>query len=125
MNPKKFFAELKRPNVYKVAIAYAVVGWLLSQIAASTFPFLQIPGWATRLVIVLVLLGFPIALVLAWAFERSATGIRRTEWSALPESPSPPGGKFVAILTGLALGAAGLLFCQRSVAQRSPFSEAL
>ena len=112
MDPKKFFAELKRRNVYKVAVAYAVVAWLLIQIAASTFPFLQIPGWATRLVIVLVFLGFPIALVLAWAFEMSPTGIRRTESSALPESASPPGGKFVAILTGLAIGAAGLLFFQ-------------
>ena len=113
MNPKKLFAELKRRNVYKVAAAYAVVGWLLIQIAAATLPFLQIPGWATRLVIVLVLLGFPIALVLAWAFEMSPDGIRRTEMSAFPEAePSPPGGKFVAILTGLAIGAAGLLFFQ-------------
>ncbi|HYJ04904.1 MAG TPA: tetratricopeptide repeat protein [Chthoniobacterales bacterium] len=113
MDPKNLFAELKRRNVYKVAAAYAIVGWLLIQIAASTFPFLQIPGWATRLVIVLVLLGFPIALILAWAFEMSPTGIRRTEASASPESAAPPpGGKFVAILTGLAVGAAGLLFFQ-------------
>jgi TolB-like protein/Tfp pilus assembly protein PilF len=113
MDPKKFFAELQRRNVYKVAAAYAVVGWLLIQVAASTFPFLQIPGWATRLVIVLVLLGFPIALVLAWAFEMSPTGIRRTEMSASPESAPPrPGGKFAAILTGLAIGAAGLLLFQ-------------
>ena len=113
MDPKNLFAELKRRNVYKVAAAYAIVGWLLIQIAASTFPFLQIPGWATRLVIVLVLLGFPIALVLAWAFEMSPTGIRRTESSKSPDSAArPPGGKFVAILTGLAVGAAGLLVVQ-------------
>jgi TolB-like protein/Tfp pilus assembly protein PilF len=113
MDPKNLFAELKRRNVYKVAAAYAVVGWLLIQIAASTFPFLQIPGWATRLVIILVLLGFPIALVLAWAFEMSPTGVRRTEASAPPGSATRrPGGKFVAILTGLAVGAAGLLFFQ-------------
>jgi hypothetical protein len=79
MDPKKYFAELKRRNVYKVAVAYAIVGWLLIQIAASTFPFLQIPGWATRLVIVLVLLGFPIAVVLAWAFEMTPDGIKVTE----------------------------------------------
>jgi TolB-like protein/Tfp pilus assembly protein PilF len=114
MDPKNyFFAELKRRNVYKVAAAYAIVGWLLIQIAASTFPFLKIPEWGTRLVIVLVLLGFPLALVLAWAFEMTPAGIRRTEAELLDESAArPPGGKFVAILTGLAIGAAGLLFFQ-------------
>ena len=113
MNLTNLFAELKRRSVYKVAAAYAVVGWLLIQIAAATFPFLQIPGWATRLVIVLVLLGFPIALVLAWAFEMAPTGIRRTELEVADETAAPAaGGKFVAILTGLAIGAAGLLFLQ-------------
>jgi TolB-like protein/predicted Zn-dependent protease len=73
-----FFAELKRRNVYKVAVAYAAVGWLVIQIATSTFPVLQIPTWAMRLVIVLVLLGFPIGLVLAWAFELTPDGIKRT-----------------------------------------------
>ena len=73
-----FFTELKRRNVYKVAVAYAVVGWLLIQIATTTFPVLQIPTWAMRLVVVLVLLGFPIALVLAWAYEMTPEGIQRT-----------------------------------------------
>jgi adenylate cyclase len=66
-----FFAELKRRNVYKVAIAYAVVGWLLIQVATQVFPFLQIPDWAIRLAIVLLALGFPIALLLAWDPLRS------------------------------------------------------
>ena len=79
MSPHNFFAELKRRNVYKVAVAYAAVGWLVIQIATSTFPVLQIPTWAMRLVIVLVLLGFPIALVLAWAFELTPDGIKRTQ----------------------------------------------
>jgi len=74
-----FFAELKRRNVYKVAVAYAVVGWLLVQIATQVFPFLEIPNWVVRLVIVLVAAGFPIALVLAWAFELTPEGIRRAE----------------------------------------------
>jgi hypothetical protein len=69
VNPKNFFAELKRRNVYKVAIAYGVIAWLLVQIATQTFPFLEIPNWMVRAVIVLLLLGFPIALILAWAFE--------------------------------------------------------
>jgi adenylate cyclase len=71
MKPKHFFAELKRRNVYKIAIAYAVVAWLLLQIATQVFPFLEIPNWAIRLVIMLIVIGFPIALVIAWAFELS------------------------------------------------------
>jgi TolB-like protein/Flp pilus assembly protein TadD len=79
MNLGNFFAELKRRNVYKVAVAYAIVGWLLVQIATQVFPFLEIPTWVVRLVIVLVATGFPIALVIAWAFELTPEGIKRTE----------------------------------------------
>ena len=63
-----FFSELKRRNVYKVAVAYAVVGWLVVQVATQTFPFFEIPNWSVRLVILLVVIGFPIAVVIAWAF---------------------------------------------------------
>src|SRR3954470_10744307 len=73
------FTELKRRNVYKVAVAYAVVGWLIAQIATQIFPFLEIPNWIVRLVIVLIAVGFPIALVIAWAFEATPEGIKRTE----------------------------------------------
>jgi TolB-like protein/Tfp pilus assembly protein PilF len=73
-----FFAELKRRNVYKVAVAYAVVSWLLIQIATQVFPFLEIPNWVVRLVIALVAIGFPIALLIAWAFELTPEGIKRT-----------------------------------------------
>jgi TolB-like protein/cytochrome c-type biogenesis protein CcmH/NrfG len=73
-----FFSELKRRNVYKVAVAYAVIGWLLVQVATQVFPFLEIPNWVVRLVIALVAIGFPIALVVAWAFESSPQGIDRT-----------------------------------------------
>src|SRR5438093_8654686 len=76
---KNFFAELKRRNVYKVAVAYAVVSWLLVQIATQVFPFLEIPNWVVRLVIALVVIGFPIALVIAWAFEATPEGIKPTE----------------------------------------------
>jgi TolB-like protein/Tfp pilus assembly protein PilF len=79
VNPKNFFAELKRRNAYKVAIAYGVIAWLLVQIATQTFPFLEIPNWMVRAVIVLLLLGFPIALILAWAFELTPEGLKRTE----------------------------------------------
>src|SRR5436305_9329078 len=79
MNPANFFAEMKRRNVYKVAVAYAVVGWVIAQIATQIFPFLEIPNWVVRLVIVLIAIGFPIALVIAWAFEATPEGIKRTE----------------------------------------------
>jgi TolB-like protein/Tfp pilus assembly protein PilF len=74
-----FFAELKRRNVYKVAIAYGVVAWLLMQVASQIFPFFEIPSWAVRLVVLLLILGFPIALVLAWAFDLTPEGLKRTE----------------------------------------------
>lgn len=79
MKNSNFFSELRRRNVYKVAVAYAVVGWLIAQIATQIFPFLEIPNWVVRLVIVLIAIGFPIALVIAWAFEATPEGIKRTE----------------------------------------------
>src|SRR3989440_1884743 len=78
MKIDNFFAELKRRNVYKVAVAYAIVGWVIAQIATQIFPFLEIPNWVVRLVIALVVIGFPIALVIAWAFEATPEGIKRT-----------------------------------------------
>ena len=69
MKSDNFFAELKRRNVYKVAVAYAVVGWLLVQVATQVFPFFEIPTWAVRLVVLAIVIGFPIALIIAWAFE--------------------------------------------------------
>ena len=89
MDPKNFFAELKRRNVYKVAIAYGVIAWLLMQIASQIFPFFEIPNWAVRLVVLLLILGFPIALVLAWAFDLTPEGLKRTEWAdRKPARPS-------------------------------------
>jgi TolB-like protein/Flp pilus assembly protein TadD len=79
VNPKNFFAELKRRNVYKVAIAYGVVAWLLMQVASQIFPFFEIPNWAVRLVVLLLVIGFPVALILAWAFELTPEGIKRAE----------------------------------------------
>jgi TolB-like protein len=74
-----FFAELKRRNVYKVAVAYAVVGWLLVQVTTQVFPIFEIPNWALRLIVLAIIIGFPIALVMAWAFELTPEGIKRTE----------------------------------------------
>jgi TolB-like protein/regulator of sirC expression with transglutaminase-like and TPR domain len=89
MNPKIFFGELKRRNVYKVAVAYAVVGWLLIQVATQVFPFLEIPNWMIRLVILVTALGFPVALIIAWAFELTPEGLKRTEFAdKLPKKSS-------------------------------------
>jgi TolB-like protein/Flp pilus assembly protein TadD len=79
VNPRNFFAELKRRNVYKVAIAYGVVAWLLIQIATQVFPFFEIPNWTVRLIVLLIVIGFPIALIIAWAFELTPEGLKRTE----------------------------------------------
>ncbi len=79
MNLKEFFAELKRRKVYSVAVTYAVVGWLLIQVATQVFPPFEIPNWAERLVILAIIIGFPIALVLAWLFDFTRHGIIRTE----------------------------------------------
>ncbi len=87
MDLTKFFGELKRRNVYKVAVAYAVAGWALSQGIAQVFPVFDIPNWAIRLMVLLIIIGLPIALVLAWMFELTPQGIKRTETAdAMPEA---------------------------------------
>ena len=71
-----FIKELKRRNVIRVAIAYAIVAWLLIEITATTFPMLRLPEWTSTFVAVLVLIGFPLALILAWAYELTPEGIK-------------------------------------------------
>ncbi len=112
MNLRNFFAELKRRNVYKVAIAYGVVAWLLMQIATQVFPFLEIPNWAIRLVIMLLVIGFPVALVLAWAFELTPEGIKRAEDVDLSKSVRRKTGRKLdfLIIAVLLLVIAALLF---------------
>ena len=79
MKIDNFFAELKRRNVYKVAIAYIIAGWALSQGIAQVFPVFDVPNWVIRSIVVLIILGLPVALVLAWSFEITPQGIKRTE----------------------------------------------
>ena len=113
MNPGKFFAELKRRNVYKVAVAYAVVGWLVMQIAATVVPALHLPDGITSAVVVLTLLGFPIALVIAWAFEMTPEGMKRTENVSPNEFiPQWSARKFAAMIVSIALLAAALFVFQ-------------
>ncbi|MDQ3314456.1 MAG: hypothetical protein M3505_07485 [Verrucomicrobiota bacterium] len=115
MNPRNFFSELKRRNVYKVAVAYAVVGWLVMQVAATVVPALHLSDAITSAVVVLVLLGFPIALVVAWAFELTPAGIKRTEEVSPHEHiPQWSRRKFAALMVGVALLAAALLIFQFS-----------
>src|SRR6476660_3577934 len=108
-----FFSELKRRNVYKVAVADAVVAWLLIQIATQLFPFFEIPNWAVRLVVLLLILGFPVALVLSWAFELTPEGIKRESEIAPDPSAARRTGKRIVGLTIVAgIIAAGLLAFQ-------------
>src|SRR5256886_12126825 len=79
MSERNFFAELKRRNVHKVGVGYIVAGWALSQGIAQVFPVFDIPNWLIRLFVVLIIIGLPIALVLAWMFELTPQGIKRTE----------------------------------------------
>jgi Predicted integral membrane protein len=120
LNTKNFFAELKRRNVYKVAVAYAVVGWLLIQIATQVFPFFEIPNWAVRLAVLLIVLGFPIALVIAWAFELTPEGLKRTEAAdaGTTEAPTRHRTWIFIIITAGALSL-GLFFLGRYTAPRS------
>src|SRR5262245_54565623 len=113
MNPQRFFGELKRRKVYKVAIAYAVVSWLLIQIATQVFPFFEIPNWAIRLVVLLLILGFPVALILSWAFEITPEGIRReSEVGSRGSIRKQTGRKIVGLTIVAAIVAAGLLAFQ-------------
>jgi len=113
MKSGNFFGELKRRNVYKVAVAYAVVSWLLIQIATQVFPFFEIPNWAVRLVVLLLILGFPVALILSWAFEITPEGIKRETDVAPGQSITPQTGrKLIAITAVVAVIAAGMFVFQ-------------
>ena len=118
MSERNFFAELKRRNVYKVAVAYAVVAWLLMQVASQIFPFFEIPNWAVRLVVLLLVIGFPIALIIAWAFEVTPEGIKRTEAADAAGQRSRGGAWIYIVLIGAALSV-GLFFVGRYTAGRA------
>jgi TolB-like protein/tetratricopeptide (TPR) repeat protein len=109
MNERNFFAELKRRNVYKVAVAYAVVAWLLIQAASILFPTYEAPAWLMQVFVAIVALGFPIALVIAWAFELTPEGMKRTDEVEHSTLSRWSRRKFVALIVTVALIAAGLL----------------
>src|SRR5690348_16819113 len=108
-----FFSELKRRNVYKVAVAYAVVSWLLIQAASIFFPAFNAPQWAVQIIIVIWAIGFPIALAFSWAFEITPEGIvRESEVAANKSITRRTGRKIVGITIVLAVVAAGLFVFQ-------------
>jgi TolB-like protein len=113
VNPNNFFAELKRRNVYKVAVAYAIVGWLVMQIAATVVPALHLSDAITSAVVLLVILGFPIALIFAWAFELTPEGIKRTEFAdELPKKSARSRAWIYVVIVAGAISA-GVFFLGR------------
>ena len=110
---RSFFAELKRRNVYKVAVAYMVVAWLLIQAASILFPTFEAPAWVMKVFVAVLVLGFPIALIFSWAFEITPEGIKRESEIEPDKSVAVhTGRKIVALTIGLAVLAAGLLTFQ-------------
>src|SRR5262249_4742605 len=109
MNPQGFLAELKRRHVYRVAIAYGVVAWLLIQVATQVFPFFEIPNFVVRVVVAASVLGFPVALIIAWAFEMTPRGLKRAK-DIRPNEYIPHWStrKFAALILSVAILAAGV-----------------
>jgi len=113
MNFKSFFAELKRRNVYKVAIAYAVVSWLLIQAASILLPTFEAPPWVMKVLVLVIVLGFPVALIFSWAFEITPEGIKlESEIEPNKSIKRRTGRKIVAVTIALAVIAAGLFVYQ-------------
>jgi TolB-like protein/Tfp pilus assembly protein PilF len=123
MDPKNFFAELKRRNVYKVAVAYVVVAWLLIQAASIILPTFEAPGWVMKVVIAALAIGFPIAVVLAWAFEITPEGIvRADEVDPNKSITRKTGRRLTALIVLIGILAAGLFVIQKfkRVAETAP-----
>src|SRR5437763_5695908 len=117
MRIDSFFAELKRRNVYKVAVAYIIAGWAVSQGIAQVFPVFDVPNWVIRLIVLLIIIGLPIALVLAWMFELTPQGIMRTEAAdAMPQAARPKKHVWIYVVVIGAAISIGLFFLGRYTA---------
>jgi TolB-like protein/Tfp pilus assembly protein PilF len=115
-----FFAELKRRNVYKVAVAYIVAGWALSQGIAQVFPVFDVPGWVVRLIVVLIIIGFPFALIFAWAFEITPEGVKSTEEAdAMPPAARLKNRAWIYIVVIGAVISLGLFFLGYTAGNKS------
>lgn len=109
MKARNFFVELKRRHVYRVAIAYGVVAWLLIQVATQVFPFFEVSNFVVRIVVAASVFGFPVALIIAWAFEMTPTGLKRASDIAPNEYiPRWSTRKFAALVVSVAILAAGV-----------------
>src|SRR5438874_10416516 len=114
MRIANFFAELKRRNVYKVVVAYIVAGWALSQGVAQVFPVFDVSNWIIRLIVLLIIIGLPIALVLAWMFEITPQGIKRTEIAdAMPAAARKKKHAWIYVVVIGAAISIGLFFLGR------------
>jgi hypothetical protein len=132
VNSRNFFSELKRRNVYKVAIAYAVVAWLLLQAASILFPTFEAPPWTMKVFVVVTALGFPIALIIAWAFELTPEGLKRTEFADELPKKSARNRAWIyvvviagAISIGLALKEAGRASALKPRAEHAAYGPGL
>src|SRR5437773_6864647 len=111
-----FFAELKRRSVYKVAVAYAIVAWLLLQAASILFPTFEAPVWVMKVVISAIALEFPIALIIAWAFELTPEGIKRTEPGEELQSKPSRSRTWIYVVAIAGILSIGLFFLGRFTA---------
>jgi TolB-like protein/Tfp pilus assembly protein PilF len=118
MKERNFFAELKRRNVYKVAVAYIVAGWALAQGIAQVFPVFDIPNWAIRLIVSLMIIGFPVAVVFAWLFEITPEGIKRTQVADAANQRSRGRTWIYVVIVG-AIVSLGLFFLGRYTANKN------
>jgi serine/threonine-protein kinase len=120
-----FFEELKRRHVWRVAVTYAVAGWLIVQIATQVFPFFGIPNWGVRLVVILIAIGFPLAVILAWVYEITPEGVRRTEPAGSPaarpeQETRQIGRKLNSVIVAVLIVAVALMGWRLLVLRRAP-----
>jgi len=124
MDPAIFFTELKRRKVYRVAVAYAIVAWLLIQATSILFPTFEAPSWVMKVFVTAVILGFPVALILAWAFDLTPEGLKRSDEVPQTQAIAPKAGKkWTAIIVVAAVLAASLLAFQFARTRRSLTTE--
>src|SRR5947207_6136208 len=121
MNPKKFFGELKRRNVYRAAVAYGVVAWFLTQLTTQVYPFLEIPNSAIRFVVIALAVGFPIAMSLSWLYELTPEGIVRSE--DLDPSTARKGRRFTGRILDFIIIGMLLLVIAMLIYERRPFRQ--
>src|SRR6266704_2562331 len=118
MDPKKFFGELKRRNVYRAAVAYGVVAWFLAQLTTQVFPFFEIPNSAIRFVVIALAIGFPIAMSLSWLYELTPEGFVRSE--DLDPATARKGRRFTGRILGFIIIGVLLLVIAMLIYERRP-----